>query len=125
MIKNKITKGLVNNADKSVSERIKIARLLRGLNQRQVAEALGVSIQQIQKYEKSTNRISSGRLYYLAKFLRLPITYFFDRDENNTELMNIADIGEKDTITLINSFNLIENVRLRKHLIAVVQLISE
>ena len=122
---NQQNKGLLNDMDKLVAKRMKIARLLRGLSQQQLGKALGISIQQIQKYEKATNRISSGKLYYLAEFLKLPITYFFDKNENNIELISIADITEKEILTLINSFNSIKDAKLKKYLIGMTKLISE
>lgn len=115
--------GKANEMDKLVAKRIRIARLLRGLSQQQIAQALDISIQQIQKYEKSINRISSGRLHYLAKFLKLPITYFFDNNENDISLIS-SKITEKEIVTLINSFNSIKNVKLKKHLIIITKLIA-
>ena len=66
------------NLDRIVSLNLKKYRTKLGLSQREIAEVLGVSIQQIQKYEKSINRISSGKLYTLAASLDVPIISFFN-----------------------------------------------
>ena len=70
-------RGRADNIDKLVSRRIKMRRMMLGLSQHDLGKAVDVSIQQIQKYEKATNRISSGKLYTLARFLKVPITYFY------------------------------------------------
>lgn len=65
------------NLDAIIGERIKQGRLLRGLSQEDLAERLGVTFQQLQKYEKSTNRVAASRLYAIATALELPLAYFF------------------------------------------------
>lgn len=65
-------------ADKHVAARLRAARVEAGRTQSQVAEALGVTFQQVQKYEKGTNRIASGTLYELSLVLEKPVQFFFD-----------------------------------------------
>ena len=57
---------------------IKLRRLSLGLTQTKVAEAINVTFQQIQKYEKGTNGVSSARLMQISQFLKVPITYFYE-----------------------------------------------
>ncbi len=64
--------------DAYVGDRVRERRTVLGYNQQQLGEALGVSFQQIQKYERGANRISASRLYRLAKFLDAPVSFFFD-----------------------------------------------
>jgi transcriptional regulator with XRE-family HTH domain len=64
--------------DKHVGARLRAARLEAGKSQTEVAEALGVAFQQVQKYEKGTNRISAGRLYELSRLFDVPVQSFFD-----------------------------------------------
>ncbi|MBL3284945.1 Helix-turn-helix trascriptional regulator [Rickettsiales endosymbiont of Paramecium tredecaurelia] len=71
-------KGKASSIDELISRRVKTLRLMSGLNQEKLGEALGVSTQQVQKYEKGTNRISSGRLFYIAQILNVPVSYFFE-----------------------------------------------
>jgi transcriptional regulator with XRE-family HTH domain len=68
----------ISAVDVHVGRRVRTARLVGGLSQEEVADALGVSFQQIQKYEKGVNRIGTGRLHAIATLLELPVTYFFD-----------------------------------------------
>ncbi|MGC2856016.1 helix-turn-helix domain-containing protein [Novispirillum sp. DQ9] len=63
--------------DIHVGKRVVLRRKLLGLTQHQVAEAIGVTFQQIQKYEQGVNRVSASRLYDLSRVLQVPITFFF------------------------------------------------
>ena len=67
-----------NPIDKHVGSRVRMRRNMVGLSQEKVADALGLTFQQVQKYEKGTNRISSSRLHQLARILEVPIPFFFD-----------------------------------------------
>ena len=63
--------------DKIVAQNLKKRRIRLRLSQRDIAKTIGVSIQQVQKYENAINRISSGKLFYIANLLKLPINRFF------------------------------------------------
>ena len=77
-----------------LGKKLRIRRLSLGLTQTKVAQAINVTFQQIQKYEKGTNGVSSNRLMQLAQFLKVPIIYFFEdyRDfkdlSSNNEMLN-------------------------------------
>ncbi len=64
--------------DVHVGGRIKLRRQLLGLSQSALAEALGLTFQQVQKYEKGANRVSASRLLHIASILKVPILFFFD-----------------------------------------------
>jgi transcriptional regulator with XRE-family HTH domain len=64
--------------DIQVAERIRTARLTQGVSQQKVAEALGLTFQQVQKYEKGTSRVSIGRLFAIANILGVPVSYFLE-----------------------------------------------
>jgi transcriptional regulator with XRE-family HTH domain len=64
--------------DRIVGQRLRAARQLRKLSQERLGEMLGVSFQQIQKYEKGTNRIGASRLHQIARVLGVPIEFFYD-----------------------------------------------
>jgi transcriptional regulator with XRE-family HTH domain len=66
------------NFNKHLGSRLKIRRLALGLTQTKVAKAINVTFQQIQKYEKGTNGVSSIRLLQLANYLKVPVNYFFE-----------------------------------------------
>ena len=66
------------NFNKHLGNKLKIRRLALGLTQTKVAKAINVTFQQIQKYEKGTNGVSSIRLLQLANYLKVPVNYFFE-----------------------------------------------
>lgn len=68
--------------DIHVGRKVREARAAKGMSQEQLGKMLGVSFQQVQKYEKGTNRIGSSRLWDIARALETPITYFFDEIED-------------------------------------------
>jgi len=67
-----------NNFNSHFGKRLRMKRLSLGLTQTKVAEAINVTFQQIQKYEKGTNGVSSARLMQISQFLNVPITYFYE-----------------------------------------------
>ena len=81
-----------------LGKKLRIRRLSLGLTQTKVAQAINVTFQQIQKYEKGTNGVSSNRLMQLAQFLKVPIIYFFEdykefKDINLSESINNDDLN--------------------------------
>ena len=67
-----------DNFNKHLGNKLKLRRLALGLTQTKVAKAINVTFQQIQKYEKGTNEVSSIRLLQLSNYLKVPINYFFE-----------------------------------------------
>ncbi len=67
-----------NYIDVHVGSRIRMRRQLVGMSQEKLGELLGITFQQVQKYEKGSNRISASRLFYAAKILGVPVQFFFD-----------------------------------------------
>jgi transcriptional regulator with XRE-family HTH domain len=98
-----------------------------GLSQQDMGAAADVSIQQVQKYEKASNRISSSRLFTFVKFLKVPVSYFFEQNDSNNVVSSVFaedskkyivddknPISEKEIITLIKAFSEIKNSQSRK-----------
>lgn len=67
-----------NPVDKHVGSRVRMRRVLIGMSQEKLGEALGITFQQIQKYEKGTNRIGASRIQQIATVMAVPVSYFFD-----------------------------------------------
>ena len=83
------------NFNRHLGSKLKLRRLALGLTQTKVAKAINVTFQQIQKYEKGTNGISSLRIMQLANILKVPVVYFFeDYPEYSTNVK--SDTGEED-----------------------------
>ncbi len=72
------TKGTADIVDKHVGKQLRNRRSLLGLSQEKLADAIGVTFQQVQKYERGTNRVSASRLFSFSKILDVSIDYFYD-----------------------------------------------
>ena len=86
------------NFNKHLGSKLRMRRLALGLTQTKVAQAINVTFQQIQKYEKGTNGISSLRIMQLANFLKVPVVYFFENyyaysSEENKNKTNTEDLN--------------------------------
>lgn len=68
----------VNQVDEHIGRRVRSRRKIARLSQSQLADELGLTFQQVQKYERGTNRISASKLFAIAKVLEVPVSYFFD-----------------------------------------------
>lgn len=131
-------KGKTDDIDKVVGQRLKARRILLGLSQQDLGDAVNVSVQQIQKYEKATNRISCGKLYSMSKLLKTPITYFFDQSKNVTSAFVLAEdqeefdtehnadvVLEKEFISLIRFYKCIKDSVIRRKILDLVKTVSE
>ena len=81
-----------NNFNKHLGNKLKLRRLALGLTQTKVAKAINVTFQQIQKYEKGTNGVSSSRLLQLSNYLKVPINFFFE--DSSEYLLNVQKSTE-------------------------------
>ena len=68
----------MNPTDKYVGSRVRMRRLMLGMSQEALADQLGLTFQQVQKYEKGVNRISASRLQHMCDILQVPVQFFFD-----------------------------------------------
>ena len=73
-----MTKKMPNPTDKHVGSRVRMRRMMLGMSQEKLGDALSLTFQQVQKYEKGTNRIGASRLQQIAHFLQVPVAFFFE-----------------------------------------------
>ena len=105
---------MAHEIDVQVGERIRTFRLAKGKTQADLAEAIGVKFQQVQKYETGSNRVSASKLFLAAKFLECQISDFFDPMEEN--------FGREDVIMAARFANLSDrDKRCINHLMAAMQ----
>ena len=109
------------NFNKHLGSKLKLRRLALGLTQTKVAKAINVTFQQIQKYEKGTNGVSSIRLLQLSNYLKVPINYFFE--DYSEYLINIdrskeghMNINYNFLIKLFSELNNEQRIKLSKNL---------
>ncbi len=124
--------------DKHVGSRARMRRLMLDMSQIEVADALGVTFQQVQKYEKGMNRVGAGRLQHLSQVLQVPVTFFFeglpDRPETTATATSADEslsyvnqfLATADGLALAQSFPRIRDSDLRRSIVLLVQqLVSE
>ena len=109
------------NFNKHLGSKLKLRRLALGLTQTKVAKAINVTFQQIQKYEKGTNGVSSIRLLQLSNYLKVPINYFFE--DYSEYLINIERSKEGHTnvnynflVKLFSELDYEQKIKLSKNL---------
>jgi transcriptional regulator with XRE-family HTH domain len=73
-----MARGIQEPVDKHVGSRVRMRRMMLKMSQTKLGDALGLTFQQVQKYEKGTNRIGAGRLMHIASILRVPVQFFFE-----------------------------------------------
>ena len=71
-------RGALNPIDKHVGSRVRMLRRMLDMSQTDLANALGLTFQQVQKYEKGSNRISASRLQHISQILQVPVPFFFE-----------------------------------------------
>ncbi len=109
-IRGRLSDGTPNPVDIHVGQQLKKARKLRGLSQEQLASEMGLTFQQVQKYEKGLNRIGASRLWDLAQILNISIDFFYqdmDRNIQNQSPRNISNL--QDSGVQVSSDELIFN----------------
>jgi transcriptional regulator with XRE-family HTH domain len=73
-----MAKMAMNPVDKFVGSRIRMRRLMLSMSQEKLGDALGLTFQQVQKYEKGTNRVGASRLQHISQILQVPVAFFFE-----------------------------------------------
>jgi transcriptional regulator with XRE-family HTH domain len=119
-----------NSADVQIGESIRAHRLIVGMSQSDLARKLGVSFQQIQKYEKGANRVGAGRLPQIAKIFNIPIAALFDANANTSPGMSTATapiklIPDRSTLKLLTAFGGIAHRKIRYSLVDLVDAIAK
>jgi len=134
------SKGFPNPIDVHVGSRIRLRRTLLGLSQEKLGEAIGLTFQQVQKYERGANRVGSSRLFDLSRVLDVPIAYFFDempdniQDKSPSRLMGLAHpptveyepdpMARRETLELVRAYYRISEPAVRKRLFDLIKSIA-
>jgi transcriptional regulator with XRE-family HTH domain len=114
----------VSAVDIHVGRRVRAGRLACGMSQESLAEIVGITFQQIQKYENGMNRIGTGRLYAISRALQLPVAYFFEgldkepsRSGGNSNIEMISEaLATKEGIRIAIALSRIRNQAVRRRI---------
>ena len=133
------SKGHPNPIDVHVGKRLRLRRTLLGMSQEKLAEAIGLTFQQVQKYERGTNRVSSSRLFDLTRVLDVSLAYFFDEmgddiaSQSPSALQGrapeTADIeqdpaAKRETLELVRAYYGIQDQQVRQTLVKMIRSIA-
>lgn len=124
--------GRPNPVDVHVGARVRLRRTLLGMSQEKLGEAIGLTFQQIQKYERGANRIGSSRLFDLSRVLDVPVSFFFDDMPDTVAASSPAQIrgmaeapaeysgadpmAKRETLELVRAYYRIRDPQVRKRL---------
>jgi transcriptional regulator with XRE-family HTH domain len=111
-----------NPIDVHVGARLRLRRTLLGLSQEKLGEAVGITFQQLQKYERGSNRISASRLFNLSQVLEVPVSFFFDdmpdtvpgAPESFDPETPMPPLGRRETLELVKCYYRIKDPRVRR-----------
>src|SRR6266436_3999457 len=106
-------------------------RKMQGMSQEKLGEALGITFQQVQKYEKGTNRIAAGRLQHIASIQQVPISFFFEGAPGLSYVLDessdyVSDfLATSEGLALTKAYMHIQNAKLRRSIVGLVKQIAE
>ena len=129
-------KDVANPVDNHVGRKLRARRTKLGISQSVLAEALGLTFQQVQKYEKGVNRIGAGRLQQIAQILQMPVESFFEglphqRSQRRvptdvSDVQYVADyLATTDGHQLTKAFMKIPNAKLRRSIVNLVEQLAD
>src|SRR3982751_2009046 len=131
----RVPKKQANPIDIQVGNRVRIRRMLMGMSQERLGDLLGLTFQQVQKYEKGVNRIGAGRLYEVARILGVPIDFFYEgvaathqgsgfaEPESAAPVMEFVSSGEGLQLSL--AFMKIKDPKVRKRVLDLVKSLAD
>ncbi len=122
--------------DEHVGNRIRVRRTLLGMSQEKLGEFLGLTFQQIQKYEKGANRVSASRLFQLSRILNVSMSYFFDNlpADSASHARRLSDDGKaipantltsRETLKLIRAYYGLPSPALRKIVFRLIEALAD
>jgi transcriptional regulator with XRE-family HTH domain len=124
-----------NPVDKYVGSRVRMRRIMLGLSQEKLGDALGLTFQQIQKYEKGTNRIGASRLHQIADILQVPVSFLFEGGPASSTTVEglgeapspayVSDfLATSEGLALTRAFTKITDAKLRRSIVDLVEQIA-
>ena len=131
-----MAKKAPNPTDKHVGSRVRMRRMMLGMSQEKLGNNLGLTFQQVQKYEKGTNRIGASRLQQISHILQVPVSFFFEgapaapghHHDGLSEAPSPAYVSDflatSDGLTLTKAFMRIEDAKLRRRIVDLVEQIA-
>ena len=118
---NPMNNRITNDIDRAVGARIRTLRKAQQITQNALAQAVGITYQQVQKYEDGKNRVGASRLQEFARILGVPVLALFGESESTDDADIMQLLFEPDAIELLRAFTAIENEEFRRAVLSVVR----
>ncbi len=117
---------MANETDSHIGKRLREARLAKSMSQGALGDALGISFQQVQKYETGANRIGASRLWEIAKQLEVPVDFLFDGLDKKDEASAVHPVSPDEhfsqrTIKIARELNALRDNRVKVHFIHLIR----
>jgi transcriptional regulator with XRE-family HTH domain len=112
------------DADIEMGRRIRLRRRETGISQIRLARYLGLSFQQVQKYEKGINRVGAGRLQQIAKMLGVDMPFFYDGDGKEPEVDSLLLLNSVFNLRLLRAYNAIKDKAVQRRFVILVEMIA-
>jgi transcriptional regulator with XRE-family HTH domain len=107
--------------DTELGKRIRLRRVEQGISQGELGDKLGVSFQQVQKYEKGVNRVGAARLQQIATALDVPVTFFYDGDGKVREVESLLFLDSSFSLRLLRAYTKIKDQTVQRQLVNLVE----
>jgi transcriptional regulator with XRE-family HTH domain len=123
-----------NPVDKYVGSRVRMRRIMLGMSQEKLGEALGLTFQQVQKYEKGTNRVGASRIQQISEILQVPVSFLFEGGPSTTapaagegiSPTYVSDfLATSEGLALTRAFMRITDAKLRRSIVDLVEKIAD
>jgi transcriptional regulator with XRE-family HTH domain len=111
----------VEASDIALGKKIRLRRIEQKLSQQDLGVALGVSFQQVQKYEKGVNRVSSGRLQQIADILGVHVTFFYDGDKRTREVESLLFLDSHFSMKLLKAYSAIQSQEVQRAFVGLME----
>jgi transcriptional regulator with XRE-family HTH domain len=108
-----------------MGRKIRLRRVEQRLSQSVLGEKLGVSFQQIQKYEKGANRVGASRLQQIATALDVPVTFFYDSDGKTKEVESLLFLDSAFSLRLLRAYSNIKNEAVRRQMVSLMEAVAD
>lgn len=113
-----------NVIDMRLGQKLRTRRIEIGLSQEKLADLLGVTFQQVQKYEKGVNRVGAARLQQIATALDVPVTFFYDGDNKAREVESLLFLDSAFSLRLLRAYSKIKDQTVQRQLVALMESIA-
>jgi transcriptional regulator with XRE-family HTH domain len=111
--------------DIEMGKKIRLRRVEQRISQSDLGEKLGVSFQQVQKYEKGVNRVGASRLQQIASALDVPVTFFYDSDSKTREVESLLFLDSAFSLRLLRAYSRIKSQAVQRQLVTLMEAIAE